>query len=124
MGIVYYSNYLVWMEIGRVEFCRSRGVRYREMEAEDRVLLTVAEANCRYHGPARYDEEVVVRTWLEKAHPRMVVFGYQMLSAEGRMLVSGSTKHVFCGPDLKPARLPEKYWKEFGIGIGERQSGA
>ncbi|MBL8173870.1 MAG: acyl-CoA thioesterase [Bryobacterales bacterium] len=115
MGIVYYANYLIWMEIGRVEFCRSVGVAYSEMERADGVLLTVAEANCRYLAPALYDEEIVVTTWLEGAHPRMVTFGYEMRTADGRKLATGYTKHVFCGRDLRPARLPQKYWSFFGI---------
>lgn len=48
MGIVYYANYLVWMELGRVEFCRSAGIRYRDMEEQDGILLAVAKAECRY----------------------------------------------------------------------------
>src|SRR5438128_1789072 len=47
MGIVYYANYFVWMELGRVEWCRAAGIRYRDMEQEDGVLLAVAEASCR-----------------------------------------------------------------------------
>jgi acyl-CoA thioester hydrolase len=34
MGVVYHANYLVWMEVGRVEYCRAAGVRYRDMERE------------------------------------------------------------------------------------------
>ena len=75
MGIVYYANYLVWMEIGRVEYCRAAGIRYRDMEQEDGILLTVAEASCRYASPALYDEEVVIRTWIAEANPRMIRFG-------------------------------------------------
>lgn len=116
MGVVYHANYLVWMEVGRVEYCRARGLRYREMEANDGVLLAVAEANCRFQTPARYDDEVIIRTWVEQAHPRMVKFGYEMAALEdGRKLAAGYTKHIFCGRDLRPARLPAKYWKEFGI---------
>ncbi len=70
MGVVYYSNYLIWMEVGRVEYCKSVGVRYRDMEDADGVLLAVVEAHCRYVSPARYDEEVVVRTWVEAATVR------------------------------------------------------
>ena len=62
MGVVYYANYLVWMEVGRVEYCRAAGLSYRDMERADGILLAVAEANCRYLAPARYDEEIVVRT--------------------------------------------------------------
>ncbi len=77
MGVVYYANYLVWMEIGRVEYCRAMGVRYREMEQEDRVLLTVVESNCRYLYPAKYDDEIIVKTWLSQAHARIVTFAYE-----------------------------------------------
>lgn len=115
MGVVYHSNYLIWMEVGRVELCRSLGVRYREMEQQG-VLLTVAEVNCRYHSPARYDDEVAVRTWIEQSHARMVTFGYEMRAVEDdRKLATGTTKHIFCGPDLKPSRLPARYFPEFGI---------
>jgi len=53
MGVVYYANYLVWMEVGRVEFCRSSGIPYKEIEA-DGFLLAVLEVNCQYAAPARY----------------------------------------------------------------------
>ena len=59
MGVVYYANYLVWMEVGRVELCRACGFHYRDMERDDGVLLAVAEANCRYLSPARFDDEVI-----------------------------------------------------------------
>src|SRR5262245_58596109 len=72
MGVVYYANYLIWMEIGRVELCRRLGVRYRDMEEQDGVLLTVAEVSCRYHFPARYDEEVAVHTSITQATSRLV----------------------------------------------------
>jgi acyl-CoA thioester hydrolase len=117
MGIVYYANYLVWMEVGRVEYCRAAGIRYRDMEIDDGVLLTVVEANCRYLSPALYDEEVIVHTWIEEARPRMVRFGYEMTEAlSSRPLATGETKHVFCGRDRKPRKLPEKYHPSFGIG--------
>ena len=116
MGVVYYSNYLVWMEVGRVEYCKSVGVRYRDMEDADGVLLAVVEASCRYVSPARYDEEVIVRTWVEAATPRLVRFGYEMREASSnRTLATGETKHIFCGRDMKPAKLPPKYFPLFGI---------
>ena len=116
MGIAYHANYLVWMEVGRVEYCRAAGIRYRDLESNDGVLLTVAEANCRYLSPARYDEEVIIRTGIARAHPRMVAFGYELVSAEsGLHLAEGYTKHIFCGRDLKPCRLPEQYHEVFGM---------
>ncbi len=116
MGVVYYSNYLIWMEVGRVEYCKAFGFSYKEMEECDGVLLAVAEANCRYSYPARFDEEVIVRTWVEAANSRMVTFAYEMRLAEnGRKVVSGYTRHVFVGRDLKPCRMPQKYRAKFGL---------
>ena len=116
MGIVYHANYLVWMEVGRVEYCRAAGIRYRDMEQDDGILLTVAEATCRYASPALFDDEITVRTWIAAAHPRMVRFQYEITeTSSGRCLVTGETKHVFCGRDRKPRKLPAKYHALFGI---------
>ncbi len=117
MGVVYYSNYLIWMEVGRVEYCKAVGFSYKEMEADDGVLLTVVEAHCRYLAPARYDEEIGVRTWIEESNTRAVRFGYEIrLAGADRILASGYTKHIFCGLNMRPARLPVKYRGLFGTG--------
>ncbi|HTB14307.1 MAG TPA: thioesterase family protein [Bryobacteraceae bacterium] len=120
MGVVYHANYIVWMEIGRVEYFRARGIRYRDMERDEGILLVVVEAHCRYHSPARYDEEVLIRTWIEDANARMIRFGYEMTdAATGCHLATGETKHIFCGPDHKPKKLAEKYRASFGIKQGQ-----
>jgi acyl-CoA thioester hydrolase len=110
MGVVYYANYLIWMELGRVEYCRSIGLRYKEMEAKDGIFLAVAEASCRYLFPARYDEEVVLKTKVTQSGSRMVRFSYEMFEAEtGTKLAEGITAHVFCGRDMRPVKLPHHY---------------
>ena len=119
MGVVYYANYLVWMEVGRVEYCKACGFEYKQMELEDGVFLAVAEARCRYASPARFDDEVVIRTWVPEANPRVVLFAYEMrLAADGRKLATGETKHIFLGRDLRPCRMPEKYRGKFAIHAG------
>jgi len=116
MGVVYYANYLIWMELGRAEYCRAAGIRYRDMEVDDGVLLAVVEAHCRYLSPARYDEEVAVKTWVAKANLRMVEFQYDIRDAQtGRRLASGETKHMFLGAGMRPVKLPAKYLPLFGI---------
>ncbi|HJT88699.1 MAG TPA: thioesterase family protein [Bryobacteraceae bacterium] len=117
MGVVYYANYLVWMEVGRVALCKACGFNYRDMERDDGIMLAVTEANCRYTAPARFDDEVVIRTWIEQANPRMVTFAYEMLlEADGRKLASGYTRHLMVDRELRRTRLPEKYFAMFGIG--------
>jgi acyl-CoA thioester hydrolase len=111
------------MEVGRVEYWRSAGLRYRDMEREDGVLLVVAEVSCRYLSPAVYDEEVIIRTSIAEANPRMIRFEYELLAVDdGRRLATGYTKHVFCGSDRRPKKVPQKYYAALGIansGIGE-----
>ena len=117
MGIVYHANYLVWMEVARTEYCRAAGIRYRDLEREEGILLAVVEANCRYVSPALYDEEVIVRTWIAQAHPRLLRFAYELVdAATNRLLATGETKHIFCDRERRATKLPEKYRAAFGIG--------
>jgi acyl-CoA thioester hydrolase len=110
MGVVYHANYLVWMEIGRVELVRSRGWNYKDLEKSEGLLLSVVEASVRYVSPARYDDEVTVETEVLQAGSRLIVFGYKITAApEGRLLATGSTKHCWLNREMKPARLPERY---------------
>jgi acyl-CoA thioester hydrolase len=90
-------------------------VRYRDLERDEGVLLAVVDAHCRYISPARYDEEVLITTSISNSNRRMVEFAYDMRNESGGRIARGATKHMFLGPDMKPARLPEKYHGLFGI---------
>jgi acyl-CoA thioester hydrolase len=114
MGVVYHSNYLIWMEVGRIEWCRARAVNYREMEA-DGVLLAVVEAGCRYLAPARYDDEISIRTNIASANRRMVRFEYEIRCGR-RLLATGFTRHLFLNRELRPTPLPARYQELFAIG--------
>jgi acyl-CoA thioester hydrolase len=119
MGVVYYANYFVWMEVGRVGYCKACGFNYRDMEREDGVFLAVAEADCRYKSPAKFDDEVIVKTWIEDANTRIVIFNYEMrVAEEDRLLATGMTRHVFVNSQMQRARMPEKYYSMFGIESG------
>jgi acyl-CoA thioester hydrolase len=114
MGVVHHANYLVWMEVGRVELCKALGFNYRDMERDDGIYLVVAEATCRYQAPARFDDEVIVKTWLEAANKRVVVFAYEIRTGD-RVLATASTRHVFVSRQMERTRLPLKYYPLFGI---------
>jgi acyl-CoA thioester hydrolase len=116
MGVVYYANHYVWMEVARVELCKACGFNYRDMEREDGIFLAVAESGCRYRAPARFDDEVIVRTWIAEANIRTVTFQYEMRLADGdRPLATGHTRHVFVNREMRITRLPAKYHALFGI---------
>ena len=115
MGIVYHANYLVWMEVARVEFCTAIGFRYRDMEQEEGIFIAVVESNCRYLRPARFDDEVKIEARLIHANQKMVEFDYVMHCGEA-LLLKGYTKHLFVGRDMRMKRLPRHYWPLFAIG--------
>jgi acyl-CoA thioester hydrolase len=116
MGVVYYANHFVWMEVGRVDLCKACGFNYRDMERDDGIFLAVAEANCRYKSPARFDDDVIVKTWIEDANTRIVIFNYEMrVEADARLLATGMTRHVFVNSQMQRARMPAKYYAMFGI---------
>lgn len=117
MGVVYHANYLVWMEIGRVELVRSRGFNYKDLEAAEGMFLTVVEASCRYVFPARYDQEIVVETEVTSSNSRTIEFAYRiLLQDEDKLLARGSTKHIWLNHDMRPARLPDKYGAVLRLG--------
>ena len=78
MGVVYYANYLVWFEVGRADLLRSLGWSYREMEHAG-ISLPVIEAHCDYLRPARYDDEIEVRTEGRMLSPVRMEFEYQVV---------------------------------------------
>jgi len=114
MGVVYHGNYFTWFEVGRVELCRQLGFEYRQMEIEDDSFIVVAEAQCRYKRPARFDELLVVRTRLSNSQRRMIRFKYEIVNqSSGELIATGETTHVICDKLGRPKSLPEKYRKYF-----------
>ena len=108
MGMVYYANYFVWMEIGRTDFCRECGFSYADLEREEQAFLPVAEADCRYLAPARYDDDIVVETQIARLNRRIVEFSYK-ISSNAALLAEGRTLHVITASDGKPRSLPGRY---------------
>ena len=122
MGVVYYANYLVWFEIGRTDFCFQHGFAYHDMEQKDGLYIMVAEARCRYKAPARYDDELVVRTRLTGMRRRVLIFGYEIYKKRtDELIAEGETVHVITDRDGRPRTLPDKY-RELLLGKSESRN--
>ena len=92
MGIVHHSNYIRWMEEGRSDYMRRRGVNYADVEKHGHALA-VTDVHVRYYAPAHYGERVTVRTWVESLRSRALTFGYEIIEAESaRRLVTGEVQ--------------------------------
>jgi acyl-CoA thioester hydrolase len=114
MSIVYYANYLVWFELGRMELLRSVGLAYSQLEKEHECILPVVSASCRYRSPARYDDEILIETRLAMLRSSVIKFAYSILrrgreGSENTLLAEGETVHVVCDDQLKRKPLPRRY---------------
>ena len=108
MGVVYYANYFVWFEVGRADLLRSLGWTYREMEHAG-IALPVIAAECDYRRPARYDEEIEIRTRGRMLSPIRMEFTYEIARRDDDTVVAaGRTVHAALDPAGKPCRLPER----------------
>ncbi len=113
MGIIHHSNYAVWFEAGRTDFLKKAGIPNKEIE-EQGVLLPLYEMNCKFKSPARYEDEIIVKTKLEHIGKVRIVFSYQVLNAkDGSVLTTGETKHAWTNKSLKPVNaqllIPDIY---------------
>ncbi len=114
MGVVHHTNYFIYFEIGRLEYLRSLGLPYLEIEKEN-TQLAVLEAHCKYKAPARFDDILVVETWLSRLTITQIELSYRIwreaggeTSEDKTLLAEGSTTLVCIDNNLKPKRIPDK----------------
>jgi acyl-CoA thioester hydrolase len=107
MGVVYHANFVVWFEVGRTDLCKQCGFTYRDMEADDDAHMMVTDVSVRYRRPARYDDEILIRTRVAEFARRTLKFEYQVLNADtGESLAEGSTSHVVTTSAGRPRSFP------------------
>ncbi|MDA7951644.1 MAG: acyl-CoA thioesterase [Pirellulaceae bacterium] len=104
-GWVHHGNYLTYFEMGRVEQLRASNISYRQME-EKGLFLVVAEANCQYRLPARYDDLLVLHTQTLKAKGARIWHEYKLWRGD-ELLVTGKTTLACVSDKGKVKRLPE-----------------
>jgi acyl-CoA thioester hydrolase len=108
MGVVYYANYLVYFEVGRVEFLRQNGLPMAEVDR--RLRMPVVDAAVRYVRPARLDDLLRVRTWIGERKRASFLFRYEIRQAgeDGALVATGETRHACWHPETeRMVAIPE-----------------
>ncbi|MCX7974874.1 MAG: acyl-CoA thioesterase [Candidatus Aminicenantes bacterium] len=106
-GVAHNKHYFEWFEIGRTEYCRQKGLPYKEIEEKGYVLVVV-EAFCRYRRPLRYDERFIIQVACCEAKPRKIVFSYRLISLDRSTIIAqGYTIHVPVNFKAEVTSLPD-----------------
>jgi acyl-CoA thioester hydrolase len=109
MGVVHHASYLTYLEEGRTALMRDLGFPYEEVERRG-LGMAVRKVDLRYRAAARYGDQVLVRTWVERFRGASILYTYEVLRAADRaLLLTGSTE-VAClelGEELRPAPIPD-----------------
>ena len=96
MKVVYYSNYLTYFEVGRVEFLRQAGLAMSDVD--QKVHMPVVEALVRYVKPARLDDLLEIRCWVSERKRASFRFGYEIRNAAEATVATGYTLHACWDP--------------------------
>jgi len=121
MGIIYYANYFRYFEQGRTELLRSLGVRYRDLEVQRKLFIPAVEARCFYLGPSRYDDLLIVRTWISSLGKASVSFDNEIYDKDlgGQKVAKGYSRHAVVNDLWRPARVPEDLRRLMEPYVGE-----
>ena len=105
-GIVYYANYLRYIERGRSEWVRAIGLDQNRMKDEDGIVFAVRRVEADYLSPARLDDELTVETWVEDLGAARMVMGQSVLRGATPLFAARVT--VVCMTlSGRPVRLPK-----------------
>jgi acyl-CoA thioester hydrolase len=107
-GVVYYANYLAFMERGRNEYLREMGRSIGQYQ-EAGIFFIVVEAHLKYKAPAVLDDMLVIETAIAEGKRSSAVFVQKILrESDGKLLVEGEIKIACINERLRPTRLPEE----------------
>ncbi len=115
MGVVYHGNYPQYLEMGRVEWLRTLGISYKEME-ENGIILPVISLRLNFKKSAIYDDLLTVRTILQKRPQVRIEFDYEIYNEKKELLAEANTVLAFMDTtNNKPIRCPEYILERLNI---------
>jgi acyl-CoA thioester hydrolase len=110
MGVAHHASYVLYLEESRTELMRQRGCSYAELERSG-FGLPVRKLDLRYRAPARYEDEIVVRTRVGRVGAASVTFESEVHRAADGMHLASGVIELACvdlrSPERKPVVLPE-----------------
>jgi len=108
-GVVYYANYLKYLEEARTEFFTGMGIDLKRL-SEEGVIFVVARVEISYKSPAKYQDLITIHTRIEKAKMSAMLFS-QKVTKNNSLVAEANTTLVCVGAELKPIPIPDEIKK-------------
>jgi len=116
MDVVYYGNYAMYFEIGRVEAIRHLGVSYKDIE-DMGIILPVVELNIKYLRPAKYDDLITIKSQIKTLPTdHKIVFDQEVYNEAGKLLTIGQVKLYFMDASMNNKTvMPESMMEKLSV---------
>lgn len=109
MNIVHHSNYYIYFEEARTQFIKKSGMSYSEME-ERGIMFPLVESNCKYIQGAKYEDELIIKTWVKELTPVKAEFNYSVIrERDQKEIARGGTLHAFVDDNFRIVNLKRKH---------------
>ncbi|WP_446899816.1 acyl-CoA thioesterase [Clostridium sp. LBM24168] len=109
MGIAHHSNYYIWFEAARGDFIKKADITYKDMEKKG-IMMPLVETYCKYSKAAKYDDDLIIETFIAEFNPVKISFNYRVLNENnGEVLAKGKTTQTFINEKFKIINLQRKY---------------
>ena len=105
-GVVYYANYLKFLERARTEWLSELGLEQDRLAREDGVVFVVRRVEADYLKPARFNDRLVVKSRLENLNRASLVMSQTILRGEEVLLEAIIKVACVAHPDFRPAKIP------------------
>jgi len=115
-GVVYYANYLKYMERARTEFMRGYGIELDQLQFDADVLFAVTEAHVHYRRPARFNDALSVCSELTLAHGARLAFKQTIMRGD-KILVDGDIKLACIDTQGHARRIPRDVLNKIEQGL-------
>lgn len=106
-GVVFYANYLKFMERARTEMLRELGFMQQQLAAEEDALFAVVKVTLNYRRPARLDDALEVGARVTSMGRSSMVFEQFIRRADGELLCDGEIRVACLTAAFKPRSIPE-----------------
>lgn len=111
MKFAHHANYIVWFEFGRIELMNQLGIPYNVLEAQG-YLLPVLEVGAQYIRPARFNDRLIIKTFIREKPRAKLRIEYEIWNLQGQQICTGFSLHSFMNRKDRAIKPPKVFMEK------------